>query len=195
MVVLFHHNAIFRSNMKLLMAVPFLKGEHFMETYMLIKKRLMVGFASETSLNQFFEYFERMYVGGLTHEPIFKTEDVSLYERCLQCEPLTTNASEGWHKGLNWNINEVHPKFGRLVNFLIRNNALVEREVMDLLKTTSIANSEFVVKRKTEELQKLAAQYEKNDCLIYLELVLRIYDFTVYAGDDAENEIHHKVNK
>jgi hypothetical protein len=65
---------------------------------------------SKKGVLEFTQYVERVYVGSLIKKPLFNTIDLSLYDRCLRGEPLTTNNCEGWHRGLNFNVQETKPK-------------------------------------------------------------------------------------
>jgi hypothetical protein len=128
------------------------------------------------NVHQFLNYVENVYVGNGTKDAVYNSEDFSLFGRCVAGEPLTTNISEGWHHGLNLGLGEPHPNFVKVLNYIKKNNNLVEFEIIRYMNDTILNKCKKVVTERTKNLQLLSINYDKIDVLIYLEMIIREYD-------------------
>lgn len=176
--VLYKNDAIFRSLIKLLFSIPFLKHTDFIKTFIIIKEKIL-NYVKDPNIIIFLNYMERVYIGTANTKPVFDSLKLCVFDRILCNQPLTTNISEGWHRGLNASMCEYHPNIGKFLNHIIKNNCIVEKSVVDHIFNFSNGLNNNSSDIKMNLLRDCIQLYGKIDNLMYLELIIRAYTFSI----------------
>jgi hypothetical protein len=159
---------------KCIIVLPFLKPNDMQQIFKRLAEKIRTH-ETNAGCERFLQYIEGVYIGDGVKLSIFKLEDISLFDRVISLQPLTTNCSEGWHRALNYDLNESHPNFRKLCKYIVTNNCIVEHEISCYLEKVLTNNLEYEICKKMQNLKKLAESYESLEKVVFLEFLVRIY--------------------
>lgn len=120
---LYKTNVSFRTHIKHIIALCFVPP-HLIDEYV---KEILKGVEDElrVQFTVIFDFFEKNYLCKFNDESINDYKFWSVFARILENCPRTTNSVEAWHRHVN-NANIVpHPNICKLIEFLQRNEKIV----------------------------------------------------------------------
>ena len=131
-------NNEFRKIIKKILLTAFLEPSRVYDLYLTFESELLELRLNLTeSIDNLTDYLRKMYFGSYNEqetweEPRFSLECWSVYKRVRQGIPRTTNAAEGWYRGLNAVIRNAHPNIAQFIN------ELLNKEEIDIYKFTQV---------------------------------------------------------
>ncbi|KAG0438388.1 hypothetical protein DMUE_3121 [Dictyocoela muelleri] len=121
----------FRLTVKMIMSFAFIPiyslNEIIVEFEKYIKNKIYFN-----EINNIWKWFKNQYLLN-TNKSIFNINFWSSYNRIIDSSPLTTNAIEGWHRSLNFNIRIYKPNIQVLVDELKKEQSKTEYEMVKIL--------------------------------------------------------------
>ena len=89
-------------------------------------------------MDEVLNYFEDTYIGRLRRngrraDPMFAREMWNMYRRTRDHLPRTNNNVEGWHRGVQFNINACHPNLWKFLNVIKNEENLTRVKVTQCL--------------------------------------------------------------
>ncbi|KAG0435930.1 hypothetical protein DMUE_4473 [Dictyocoela muelleri] len=87
--------------------------------------------------------------------------------------PLTTNAIEGWHRSLNFNIRIPHPSITILVEELIKEQNKVEFEIIKLLHNRYTVTNNL---NNESRFRKIILDYDKFYDLGFIKYIASLFE-------------------
>jgi len=157
-------------------ALAFLPPEHIEIAFVELKSTISPIFSA--ILEDFLNYFSATWVGTKNRPPRFAHSVWSVYHRCINELPRTTNIVEGWHNKMHIVAGCDHPNFWKFVT-IIQNEQDGAHRTME----------QIVAGEKPATRRKIYINLNKR----LLTLVLK-YSIGSYEVMDYINGIAHNMN-
>ncbi|KAG0441608.1 hypothetical protein DMUE_0919 [Dictyocoela muelleri] len=141
---IYKNNTDFRTDIKMIMSFSFLPTEMIeiaaneFDKYIIEKE-----YYSEILV--IWKWFKAFYLKDFSNskDSIFNYVFWSSYDRIKNSSPITTNAIEGWHRTLNFNIRVSHPSITVLIEELLKEQNKVEFKILKVLHSYIDNNGNF----------------------------------------------------
>ncbi|KAG0437344.1 hypothetical protein DMUE_3748 [Dictyocoela muelleri] len=127
-------------------------------------------------ISKTWRWFKNLYLSDQkSQKSIFNISFWSSYTRIIDSSPLTTNAIEGWHRSLNFNVRVYKPNIKILVDELKKEQMKVEYEMVKVLHEI-LSNGPSQISNDSMKYKNAILNHKNCSPIEYLKYMASLFE-------------------